>query len=141
VTGFAVFDNKELIKYGVFDLSDMTESVEKINTMKVMLHKLIETYNPDKILLEDIQLQHNNVKVFKVLSELRGVLVDYLFENEIPYEIIMPTTWKSRIGINTRLKRDVQKRLTQEFVKNKFGIEVSEDIADSISIGFVCVNK
>lgn len=139
-TGYSIYNNKELIKYGIIDLSDIDDLTEKINTLKHLLIRIIEEFEIDRIIIEDIQLQHANVKGFKTLARLQGVLLDSVFEIDIPTELIVSTTWKSRIGINTRLKREVQKQLTIEFVKNKFGIDVVDDIADSISMGFVYVS-
>lgn len=138
-TGYAIYDDKELIKYGIIDLSDIDDITERINTMKHLIMKIIDEFKINKIIIEDIQQQYGNVKGFKTLAKLQGVVLDALFEKDMPIELIISTTWKSRIGINTRLKREIQKQLTIEFVKNKFSIEASEDECDAISMGFVYV--
>jgi hypothetical protein len=53
--------------------------------------------------------------------------------------MIEPSAWTSFCLIKGR-KRIEQKASTIQMVKNKYGIEVSEDIADAIGIGTWAIN-
>ena len=68
------------------------------------INNLIEEYNINKILLEDIQLQGqtNNVETYRKLAEVRGVLSELACEMKIPHEIIHSQTWKSTLNIKGR---------------------------------------
>ena len=57
----------------------------------------------------------------------------YLFNHDIPFTIIESTAWKSFIGIKSK-HREEQKKDTQKFVSDKYGINVTDDEADSIGI-------
>ena len=65
---------------------------------------LIEQYNINKILLEDIQLQGqtNNVTTYKALAEVMGVLEELACERNIPHELVHSQTWKSTLDIKGR---------------------------------------
>jgi crossover junction endodeoxyribonuclease RuvC len=80
-----------------------------------------------------VQFQNNYV-TYQQLSQMQGVLMAYLFKINIPFQIVEPSAWRKTCGIKGR-KREEQKANTQLFVKEKFGIDVSEDEADAIGIG------
>lgn len=144
LTGFAIFNNidGELYKYGVFDLKDIkgdNVTDEKILNIKMFIDKIINNYNIKLVVIEDIQSQ-SNINTFKLLSWLQGVLKNYLYENGVPYLIISPATWRKELGIKGR-KRDEQKISAINYVKSKYRIDVSSDVADAICIGLATIEK
>jgi Holliday junction resolvasome RuvABC endonuclease subunit len=141
VTGYALFEDSQLIQYGLVNLSDISDTTERMNTMKNLIIKLIDEYKVEKIIMEDIQQQRGNVKGFKTLAKLQGILTDIFFEREIPVVLIPSTTWKSKVGINTTKKREFQKNQSIEIAKEKFNIQVCDDISDAILMGFSQLNK
>ena len=58
----------------------------------------------------------------------------YFFKIDIGFVIVKPSEWKGICKIKGR-KREEQKLNTIAFVLDEFGLNVSEDIADSIGIG------
>ena len=71
---------------------------------------------------------------------LMGVLLCLFQENNLTYDIVPPTRWKSFCKIQGR-KRQEQKDSTVQFVKEFFGLsDVTEDMADAISLGWFKVN-
>lgn len=58
VTGFSVFDNKELTRYGVFE-TNQDDEILRYKAMKEWLTSMIESWRPDLIALEGIQFQQN----------------------------------------------------------------------------------
>lgn len=113
------------------------EGTERINEIKQQVLELIQLYQPDKIGIEDIQLQFNP-KVFKFLAKLQGVLLDTFYELGIEYEVISPSTWRAKCSIKTKgKKREQLKKEAITFVENMFGITGDlDDIAESICIGY-----
>lgn len=95
--------------------------------------KLIKRVKPDFVVLENIQFQRN-IATFKSLAQLQGCIMYHLNNSNIGYVYVEPSAWKAYCGIKGR-KRDEQKRNTILFVKEKYNIMVSEDIADAIGIG------
>lgn len=138
-TGYAIYDDEELIHYGIKDFGKIDDFTERISEIKKMQNDYIEKYNPEICSIEDIQ-QQVNPKTFKQLAELKGVLENNLFEKEFLYFIVASTQWKSTCNVKGR-KREEQKKNAQLFVKNKFNIDVSEDEADAICQGWHVVKS
>lgn len=138
ITGWSIFKDGKLKGCGYY-LAQGKHSIEKINDTENFLIDMIKTHNPDMIIIEDIQYQ-NNIHTFKVLAELLGVLENSLYKNEIAYIIIPSTQWKSLCGIKGR-KRDEQKQNAIKFVREKFNIDVSSDVADAICLNYYAWQK
>ena len=134
-SGFAVFQEDQLIASGTFTFDDDDFSLRLVKIRNKVI-SLIEQYNINKILLEDIQLQGqtNNVETYRKLAEVRGVLSELACEMKIPHEIIHSQTWKSGLDIKGR-DRATQKRNAQAFVAATYSKKVSQDESDAICIG------
>lgn len=142
ISGWSVFDNENLIKFGVFTARD-NDVDQRIEIVKNYLINMIDFWRPDKVILEDIQLQQfgprstNNVEgvtTFKSLAHLQGVLINTLLENNIAYEVVHTAVWREHCGVKGKSRAD-KKRSAQLIVKNIYGINVTQDEADAICIG------
>ena len=134
-TGWSVFQENELVASGTFTYADDDFSLRLVKIRKKVI-ELIEQYNINKILLEDIQLQGqtNNVTTYKALAEVLGVLEELARELNIPHELVHSQTWKSVLDIKGR-DRATQKRNAQAYVAATHGKKVSQDESDAICIG------
>ena len=146
-SGWAIFDNKELIEYGkvVFDDDDF---IYRISKLRLWLDEFINENNIEKVILEDIQMQIDketqqkvygegniiNVDTFKKLAGLQAVLHELCVEKGIPVEIYHSSAWKSTCGI-VGSHRQEQKRSAQLYIQNKYNVKVIQDIADAICLG------
>ena len=136
-TGISVFESNEcdddfkLIEYELFITKGDTE--QKIFKTAIKLQDLILKYNPTKVLLEDIQLQMN-VNTYKSLSQLQGVLFFLCYGMKIACEIINASVWRKGLEIKGK-NRDEFKQKAKEYVFNKYGLTVEDDVAESICIG------
>lgn len=113
--------------------------------IRFKVQELINQYTIDKVILEDIQLQNNvpnNVQTYKALAEVQGVIIELLKELDIPYEIVLASSWKSSLGIKGR-NRAEQKKNANEYVKKKLQLdkELKQDTADAICIGLHYINQ
>lgn len=136
VSGYCVFEFDELVTYGKITCTDPIVGA-RLNKIRNKVQDLIEEYNIDEVIFEDIQLQKNvanNVVTYKVLSEVFGVITELLEELKIPYSTVLAGTWKSALGIKGRTRAE-QKKAAAEFVKQQFDITPTQDEADSICIG------
>lgn len=136
ITGYAIFEDNQLITFGkiVTEESDVGVRLMKI---RKSIQRLIEDYQIDEVVMEDIQLQanvQNNVQTFKTLAEVFGVIYELLTEMNIPNSAVLSTSWKSTLGIKGRTRPE-QKRNAQEFVINTFGKKPTQDECDAICIG------
>ena len=140
-SGWSVFQQNELVASGTFTYDDDDFSLRLVKIRNKVI-ALIETYNIDKILLEDIQLQGqtNNVTTYKALAEVLGVLEELARERNISHELVHSQSWKSTLGIKGR-DRATQKRNAQAFVAETYGKKVSQDESDSICIGTHYINS
>lgn len=153
VTGWALFDNDKLVHCGILNATQAT-AVERIETMRQYLMSMIINWKPDKVVLEGIQLQNLSkntngdwnggntigVTTFQTLAQLQGVLINCLYTNKVPFDIVHTATWREASGVKGRYRAD-KKRSAQLIVKNKYDIKVTQDEADAILIGRYSILK
>lgn len=142
ITGWAVFEDGKLINQGKIE-ANHSDLGERLYYIKKEVISLIEKFDIDEVVYEDIQLQANvgnNVQTFKSLAELFGVLYETFTELKIPNSATLATSWKSALGIKGK-RRDEQKRNAQTWVINNYCLQVSQDIADAICIGAAYLKK
>lgn len=139
-SGWAIFDDGNLIKYGLFSTKQATE-VERISTIKNWLINMLAIWKPDFVIIEDIQLQDrntggdtSNLTTYKVLAHLQGVLQNVLYETKTPFETVYASVWRKACEIKGRYRAD-QKKNAQLQVKKWYNIDVTNDEADAICIG------
>jgi Holliday junction resolvasome RuvABC endonuclease subunit len=138
-TGYAIFKDGMLEQYGVIDASSTNDFTQRIVLIKNETQKLIQKYKISAVALEEVTYQRNP-NTLKKLSKLLGVLEVSLLEQRLAYDILTPSEWRSACAISGT-KRKEQKKNTQKWVENKFGMVVSEDEADAIGIGWTLVKK
>ena len=59
VSGYAVFNNKELIRYSSIDKSDKTDSYDRMSAMVYEITTLIEREAPDVVIIEETVVTRN----------------------------------------------------------------------------------
>lgn len=148
-SGFAVFENKKLIEFGCLTASS-TDVIKRIYKIIGELSKIVDKYPIDTVLIEEVRpedLKHSgkNLHTQKVLMWLQAAVV-FLLHDKRPkakIEYIYPSSWRSGVGIHTGrgIKREGLKPQDISFVKENYGIDVNDDIADSICIGHYYLNK
>lgn len=131
-SGFAIFEDNKLIKYGKFTFEDSDFGV-RLMKIRNKVQSLIEEFSIDKVVFEDIQLQ-DNVDTFKKLAEVFGVIFELVTELNIPHEAILSTSWKSTLKIKGA-KRPEQKKNAQLWVNENYNIKPTQDECDAICIG------
>lgn len=127
-TGYSVFnkETQELIDYGKFTGGTLLGNKDK-------LVELLEEWEPEFVLLEDVQ-QQRNVNTFKLLSALLGVLQVAIEERGIQYEIVHVMTWRAKNQIHTR-NRTEAKRMAQTLIEELYGVKATQDECEAILIG------
>lgn len=141
VTGWSIFEEGKPIKYGKIDLKE-DDLGKRLVELRKQVIELIKEENIDEVAFEDIQLQKtvdgresvNNVQTFKALSEVYGVVLELVVEMDIKYHIVSSSSWKSTCNIKGK-QRTEQKKNAQLYIQEKYGINVIQDICDSICIG------
>ena len=145
-SGIAIFDNnKKLIDYTCITASstDLVKRIYKIiNDLKLFCQKYD---NIDTVVIEEVRPEGNqygvgNQKTHKALMYLQAALVFFMHDNypKVKIEYLYPSEWRSRCGLHTGrgIKREELKKADIAFVKKLYNIEVNDDIADAIGIGY-----
>lgn len=135
-TGYAVFDDGELIEHGIFSFKSK-DVLERVSLIMEEIEELIKTYKPDNIVIEDVQITMNAATA-KSLLGLQFMIEVYAHKNNISCKTYRTTKWRKILGLsNSRsLDRKAKKQETIDYVKNKYGIEIlKDDESDAIAIG------
>lgn len=140
ITGYSVFDNGELVSYGIHKVDKDQISEARINQVKKWLAAAIRDWQPDFIGIENIQLQtfgHNNyqVETYRTLANLQGVLLDTIYEAGINHDLVYSTAWRKYCDVGTGTGRENKKKLAQAQVKYWYKQDCTQDEADAICIG------
>lgn len=142
ITGWAFFKDNKLLKYGKFK-AEGQDLGERLMNIRDKVKILIEEYDINEVIFEDIQLQDNvgnNVKTFKILAEVFGVIYELLSEMRIPNSTVLAATWKATLGIGGR-NRPEQKQNAKLYVLQSERVEATQDECDAICIGKYVIEK
>lgn len=139
-TGYSIFDDKQLIRYGVFETT-LDDEIARDSAVKTWLISMVENWKPDLVGVEGLQLEQNfGVTVFETLARLQGILLETLFWKKIPYVICPTNTWRAHCNVKGKTRVD-KKRSMQQIIKQQYDVSVSDDEADAIGIGKYLVDK
>lgn len=137
-SGWAIFDNLVLEKYGTFSTKSSAPIDQRLEQIEEELEKLYETYEFEYIFLEDIQKQQN-AETYKKLAYAQAVILIWCSRTDIPYTILSPSHWRSVLKDKDKISfgktRTEQKKAAQQLVKQQYDISVTQDEADAICIG------
>lgn len=136
ISGYAIFEDGKLLKYDKINLTGY-DLADKLVLLRKQITNLIQEWNIEEVIMEDIQLQSNvtnNVKTFKVLAEVFGVIYELVNEMNIKNSAVLASEWKSTLSIKGR-DRAAQKRAAQQYVIDNYGIKPTQDECDAICIG------
>ena len=137
ITGYSVFKDGKYVTSGVIDLHKIKDTDERSKQMAVEICRLIEGAKPDCVIIEEVQQQSNTSTVIK-LARIQGVAIGFCAAHNIDLHILTPSRWRSVLGYQQgpKVKREVLKQQSLDFVKNKFKLELIEDEAEA-----VCINE
>lgn len=142
-TGYAVFNNGELIKHGAVTFSG--EMDRRLLKLRNWVKDMLSQYPGAEIAIEDIQLQNLGkgeigVTTYKKLAWVQGALISLFGELKISYQIVAPATWRNLCGIKGTA-RAVQKKGAQDRVLRRYSITATEDEADAICLGDAIISR
>ena len=131
--GLSIWDDGKMVFYSLYTFTG--DAVSRLVKIKKFIKEIvIDAWQPDYIVMDDIQQQHGAVVTFKILAMLLGVIEVTCAENEIPYEVVSPNVWRKYAGTCGK-DRKQEKLLSMAVVKEKYGITVTDDVAEAILIG------
>ena len=153
--GWSIFNGTDLIDYGCFrpngdDWRDRTQQIAPF------IKQLLEKYHVNKVILEDVPLMDKRgKKTLVILGAVQGMLLGVTSSMNIPTEFILPSSWRSPIGLFDGTKagthRDEMKRKSIEKANERFGLKLNwvspcskkndDDIADAILVAYSQISK
>lgn len=130
--GVSVFDDGNLVYYKLFVFSGQVNArLCKID--QLVRQVVLDKWEPDYVVMEDIQYQ-NGILTYKILAMLLGVIQTACAAAGMPFECVSPNVWRKYAGTCGK-NRQEEKKLSIALVKEKYGINVSDDVAEAILIG------
>lgn len=147
-TGWCYMPDGTPQQYGEIDLSEIKDTQQRMSKMKSEIWNLYNKLQPIIVGLEDttlrtinykkgntIIIKPLNVEVFKTLTKQLGIIENNMFEKEIEVIAVLPSEWRKTCGIKGK-EREIQKENAIKFVKEKFNIDVNDNIAEAICIAW-----
>jgi Holliday junction resolvasome RuvABC endonuclease subunit len=138
VSGYSIWKDKLLASYGKIQSKDK-DIIERMYEMYNQIKALIKNQKPDFVVLEGVQYQSNQ-KTYNQLSQLQGVLFSICLEKNIGFCIVEPSVWRQFSGVKGRVRAE-QKLSAIEKIKELYGFDTEEDVAESILIGVWAINN
>lgn len=134
-TGYAVFSDTSLTRWGVLDYSKNKDAVSRIREMCLEIDTIISRVKPDVVVFEDVNLR-TSIKTLIMLAQIQGCIMQSCYLKGIPFVIYAPATWRRIVGIkqNNKTERENLKEQAIAFVRDSYGIRVGDDCAESITL-------
>lgn len=139
-SGWAIFEDGFLIEYGCITASS-TDLIKRIIKIENELEEILKEHKDiDKAIAEEVRPESGmqNIKTHRALMWLQGYIAILLHKYKINLDLIYPSSWRAAIGIKTGrgIKRTSLKEKDIQFVKENYNLDVNDDIADAICIGY-----
>lgn len=149
-SGYALFDDKKLITYGLWEPKDKMEWRDRVIYMGEQLDDFLKHNEVNQVYCEDVPLMMKNPQTLKMLSALQGVLMGVCVANNVKVTFVSVTTWRSALGLFDKTQkgkeRDEMKQKSIEMANKIFGLNLvykspsskynCDDISDSILIAY-----
>ena len=135
-TGIAYFLNGQYKDHCLLDCSKQKNMDMRFEDMSKELWKTLDKYKPDIVYIEETVVLRN-AQTQRFLTRLQGVVYAWCMNHNCEFNTIRPTSWRAAIGIkqNKNIKRDQLKEQAIQYIFDKYGINVTDDEAESICIG------
>ena len=137
-SGYSLFENGQYVESGVINMSKSKLETDKRSfEMAKEIWKIIKKSKPDELVLENVQQQSNPATMI-ILARLAGMIIGYAEAHNVNVHILLPSQWRKALGYSqgAKVKRKELKQQSINYVKNNFGLELSEDECEAI-----CINE
>lgn len=130
--GLSIFDDEELVYYTLLNFRGSNFEDRLLKILDYLEDVIIEEWEVDVLILEDVQFQ-SNYATYKKLSMLLGVLVVGAMRYGVDVEVVSSNTWRNQYQISK--SRQTAKEEAIKLVKTMYGIDVNDDVAEAILLG------
>lgn len=143
VSGYAVYDDNDLIYYSSIDKSSIKDSELRMMAMVSGIFILMQQYKPDVVAIEEMVVPRNP-QTQRMLTMILGAVYGQCLQAGIYYCSLRPTQWRAAVkdeGEKLPRKRDDLKSWSISKVNNLFKIsEIDDNVSDAILIGQAYIN-
>lgn len=137
VSGWAYFEDGKYVCSGVIDMNKSKLETDKRSfEMAKEIWKVIKKYNPDQLVIENVQQQSSPSTVI-ILARLAGMIIGYAEAHNIHVHILLPSQWRKALGYSqgAKVKRQELKQQSIDYVKKNLGLDLLEDECEAIAEG------
>lgn len=143
-SGWCIFNGEDIGDHGVINAGS-ANLYHRIDKMTTDIKALVEKYKPTRVVIEEVLREDvgNNDKVFKALMYLQAFISHMLDKFNLTPEFVVVSHWRKCCGIKTGpgKYRESLKPKDIQFVKKIYNIQVGDDEADAICIGWSATHK
>ena len=134
-TGISLFIDREYSGHMLIDLHKIKDSNIRVPKMMQEIKNILDYYKPDIIVMEECLLK-TNIATVKLLSYLAGAIISWAADNQGEFRFQLPSEWRKRVKIvqGPKTPREKLKQEAIDMVKEKFGIDVTDDEAEAVLI-------
>lgn len=134
MTGVCIMSDGVIERYLLIDLHKEKDAIKRIKTMMVKIAEMLDKYQLDAVYMEKSICKGGNVDTTQKLSFLMGGIMFYCAKNGIEFVNPLPPEWRKKIGLrqSSKVKRDELKAEAIYAVKKEYGLDVNDDIAESV---------
>jgi len=140
-TGVSFFINGKYVYHILFDHRKNKDVNERIDNMIRDIIKLLQKENPDIVWIEHPQGHGRNVMMVNKLSEILGAVRCWCVCKSREYHEINPSEWRKWLPKFEQGKktRNELKEESVRYIKDRLGLDVTDDEADAINIGLAVI--
>jgi Holliday junction resolvasome RuvABC endonuclease subunit len=137
-TGVAIMQDGELLYYKLIAIDPKKEkdAYKRIQKMLTKICDILDKYDIDRVYMEKAICKGGNVDITIKLAYLSGGIYLYCIQRDIEFNNPLPSEWRKIVGISNGrgVVRDTQKAEAIKAVNNEYGINVNDDVAESVLI-------
>ena len=132
-TGICLFQDQEYISHILIDCHKEKDSMKRIPMMADQICKYLDGIEDIDVIIMEKSVCRANIDTVQKLSNLAGVIMLYAYQHNIKFEHPVPSAWRKKVGLeqSSKVKRQMLKLEAVEAVKREYGIEVTDDEAES----------
>lgn len=133
-TGVCVFRDKEYIEHILIDCHKEKDAMKRIPMMANKICAYLDTIADIDVIIMEKSILKSNIDTVQKLSNLAGAIMLYAYQRGIKFENPVPSEWRKKIGLeqSKNVKREILKLEAVKAVKQEYGLDVSDDEAESL---------
>ena len=136
-TGWGVIDTKlsdelRLVDYGSIK-PPKVETIDRIIYISRELRRILQDFKPELIVIEEMNVTRN-MNTIRALVGLLTEIEVMLRNRQALYVKMTPSEWRKKVGIKCKNDREMLKKASIEYVRERYNEKVTDDEADAVCI-------